>query len=519
MEEAVKHLVLLALLGGGALAQDQLLTIDAVPKPIEAPTKTDVKGGKVPLKQSDSLTADFAPDLIRKAIGTLNDSRYYMIHMATLDVKKAAFTNESWNTYQQHLQHPSFLEKAGDPWTDWFKQKRIFGSADAALVYLYWVPGSDECDVFNQALAQIRNDATVKEEAKAGNPSAIRPGSIPGCQVKDALTGADQESEYRERRAQQLAFNLVHERLILGNTRPDGGFGTFALFDKETGAPLVKFQVKLNESMSALQIRTQKSDSLLNAFSYKIAITKKIPTPLANLRDIISFSGIALAQAGEKRIEIQLGYFPFAGGKEFQVEHLPSDMVVSSLTADPGNGDTAQTDTQQKDVQQKELSKNTWDNERRYPLDFSLAFPITSYKEATVDLTNGNITAREIKKQRLAAMIDFSPWWLIDRKAGFETKNIQAQLLPVIMGGIPIAGKPLQHPILAAGMGINKAHFFVGTQFNLKRLPPTAPAAGTADSATITSPPAPVTQRWGTQLVWGLDFSVKTITDLLKSKK
>ena len=142
------------------------------------------------------------------------------------------------------------------------------------------------------------------------------------------------------------------------------------------------------------------------------------------------------AHEDELTVAIELPYTAIAGGKDFQVSYLPSDMVVSTIVVDKTNGGP----------QQKELSKNTWDNERRYPVDFSLALPLVSYKEATVDVNNGNITAREVQKQKLVAMFDFSPWWLIDRNAGFETKKIAMQLLPVVMVGLPIAGEPYCTP-------------------------------------------------------------------------
>jgi|SRR5579872_2869292 len=507
----MKYLVLMATIACIGFAQDQTVVIEAVPKAITAPVITKPDGTKISLRQKDTLNADFAADLIVKALSvetsnpySINKGRYYLVHVSTLDPSKTAFSSESWSTYQYGVQHPTFLQHWSDPWTNWFNAKRVFGSPDAAVVYLNWVKASsDSCDIFNQALAQLRVDPSLDTEAETGELSKIPDLSkeLQGCTIKAAaVTPVTDKARFIELRSRQIAYNLVYLRLFVRKTSND--VDGFSMIDDESRTGLV-----LLEDGTVV---SQRSSAFLSSISYKIAISKKIPTPLANLRDIVSLSGIA-GQGATKTLMIKLvEYKPFAGGKEFTVEHLPSDMVVSALAVDATGGESGQ---------QKELSKNTWDNERRYPIDFSLALPLTSYKEATVDLNNGNITAREVKKQRLAAMIDFSPWWLFDRRAGFETKSIAAQLLPVIMGGIPIAGRPLQHPILAAGIGINKAHLFVGTQFNLKRQPQIAPATGNADSSTVTLPPAPVMQKWGTQLVWGLDFSVQTITSLLKSKK
>ena len=260
-------------------------------------------------------------------------------------------------------------------------------------------------------------------------------------------------------------------------------------------------------SLSGL-VASEHTLEFVRAISYKINISKKIPTPQANSAGNRRHGNPS--HRGELTVAIELPYTAIAGGKDFQVSYLPSDMVVSTIVVDNTDGGP----------QQKELSKNTWDNERRYPVDFSLALPLVSYKEATVDVNNGNITAREVQKQKkLVAMFDFSPWWLIDRNAGFETKKIAMQLLPVVMVGLPIAGKPLLHPILAGGIGISKAHFFFGTQFNRNTMASVAPVAGDADSSTVNLSPGPVTHRWGTQFIWGIDLSVRTVTDLLKKKQ
>lgn len=500
----MKAITLILIFVSASLAQDQTVNIEATPRPITAPTCVD-KANK-PIPQCDPLTPDAAPDLILQALGHVQDpKRSYMIHVATPDEKKTEFQKEAWYMYQHDVQHPKILQKLSDPFTNWFQEKRIFGSPDVSLVYLYWIRASNnECVVFNLAWEELQKNPVLAEEAKTEDPAAVDTKDIKACtpsftEIKSG-DDANRKVTYLERRAAVLANLLVHERLFRGNTQV--ATGGFALTD-QSGANLIMPKA----GPLAGFVASEHANDVVGAISYKIAISKKIPTPLANLRDII---GLVLpGNADLKAIHITLPYAAFAGGKDFEVNYLPSDMVVSTIATE--NTDSGK--------QQKELSKNTWDNEHRYPIDFSLALPLVSYKEATVDVNNGNITAREVKKQKLAAMFDFSPWWLIDRKAGFETKKIAMQVLPVVMVGIPIAGKPLQHPILAGGIGISKAHFFLGTQFNRKTIPAVAPAAGNADSSTVTLPPGPVTHRWGTQLIWGIDFSVRTVTDLLKKKQ
>jgi hypothetical protein len=499
----MKAIPLIIMLASVSFAQDQTVTIEATPKPIVAPICLDK--AKEPIPECDPLTPDAAPILIERAIGRKAGQRSYMIHVATPDEKKTEFQKEAWYMYQDGVQHPSFLQRASDPFTNWFKEKRIFGSPDVSLVYLYWVRASnDACTVFKLAWEQLQKDAGLLKEADKGDPSTLNTDPIDKCKLPVTAIkpgdDANRRAAFLERRAADVADKLVNHKLFGGETNvaTEG----YALVDG-SGATLVK----VSNGPLADFAATEHTRDMVSAITYKIAISKKIPTPLANLRDIIGM--VVSAQAGETPVSITLPYTAVAGGQNFQVNYLPSDMVVSVMATETTDGGN----------QQKELSKNTWDNERRYPIDFSLALPLASYKEATVDVNNGNITAREVKKQKLAAMFDFSPWEIFDRKAGFETKKIAMQLLPVVMVGIPIAGKPLQHPILAGGIGISKAHFFFGTQFNRKATASVSPVTGNADSSTVTLPPGTVTQHWGTQFIWGIDLSVRTVTDLLKKKQ
>lgn len=504
-EKHMKLIALILVVTGVTCAQDQTVTIQADPKPIIAPSCADKKEKQIPM--CDPMTSGAAPDLIQKALkqDPEDTKRFYMIHLATPDDKKAEFQKEAWYMYQHGVMHPSLLQRASDPFTNWFKEKRIFGSPNVSLVYMYWVRGiTDECTVFKMAWEQLQKSPALVAEAESGDPATLKTETIKACTVTSTAGAADNAASrkalFLERRAALLANLLVHERLIGGKT--DVATEGYALVD-QFGSNLLMAK---EGSLKGL-VASEHTIQFVSAISYKIAISKKIPTPIANLRDIIGM--VIPATAGEKALRIELPYTAVAGGKDFQVNYLPSDMAVSTTVIDTTDGGP----------QQKELSKNTWDNERRYPVDFSLALPLVSYKEATVDVNNGNITAREVKKQKLAAMFNFSPWWLINRNAGFETKKLAMQLLPVVMVGIPIAGKPLQHPILAGGIGISKAHFFFGTQFNRKTIVPGAPTAGEADSSTVSLSPGPLAQRWGTQFIWGIDLSVRTVTDLLKKKQ
>ena len=224
----------------------------------------------------------------------------------------------------------------------------------------------------------------------------------------------------------------------------------------------------------------------LQGLSYRVDITKKIPAPIQNLEGILKLGGQG---APTTKAEVAVTPTPVCGGGAFHVYPLPSDLQVSSLV---GNGDKPQT-----------IGKQTYDNERKYWYDFSLALPLKSYKQLSLS-DSGQVIAKQVEKADLFAVFNIS--------VPFDTKHPQAQIIPVVLYGMPITTNPIQHHLLAVAIGLNRVQAFVGVRFDRKVAVSvtSAPGVATAVEESAASP-----KGWDHALTFGINFPVSTISTML----
>jgi len=164
-----------------------------------------------------------------------------------------------------------------------------------------------------------------------------------------------------------------------------------------------------------------------------------------------------------------------------------------------------------KDKQQIQIGKNTFLNEQKYRYDFSLALPLKSFNDLSVDSSNLTLTAKKVEKQSLFAVFNLSPF-------PYDTQKASFQYFPVFLYGMPITGKPLNHHLIAAAVGLNRAQFFVGILVSHNRsVVNTVPAPPNTSNSTSTGTGA-VADSWNAKLSYGINFPVSTVTNLLKKK-
>jgi hypothetical protein len=219
--------------------------------------------------------------------------------------------------------------------------------------------------------------------------------------------------------------------------------------------------------------------------TYTVAITKKRPAPLQNLLDL---AGFALQGAPTNKVAAQ----PFVcGSAVIDVNLLPSDMKFTASTISSGD--------------QKELSTMTFDNERTYAVDVSFALPLTSHDDLSFDVDDGVATAKKVEKTDLFAVVNIG--WPRD------TKRMRFAW-PTLLYGMPITGKPLKKQLVAVGFGYSKVQFFAGRLFTKREVA----SATTTDDLVTLDVKADDAKKWDNKWVWGVNLSVKFITDLLKGK-
>ena len=205
-------------------------------------------------------------------------------------------------------------------------------------------------------------------------------------------------------------------------------------------------------------------------------------------RRIISVIG----QAAPRDVPIPMTTSSICGVVPFSIDPLPADMKITALGQD---GQEA-----------KELGKQLYDNERKYWFDFSFALPLKTYDDLTVDLNGGQVGAKAVKKTDLYAAVNVNP-------VPYDTKQASWHLVPGVIYGMPITGKPLKRHLLAISFGLTRVQLFAGVLFSKNE----SVTASTQDSVTtaVVKPP----ERWTRTFTWGINLSVKNVTDLLSKKK
>src|SRR5579864_1719033 len=444
-----------------ASASDQTIIISQQPKVCSA-------GIAAPL---DIISA---PAAINAALGVAPDpSTYYIIHDVTYN-SDFSVSEQHWYVYYADWQNPSTWAQIEDPRiAKHFEESRIYGSSRVGLVYFH-----------RNVLGTTAEVAVTRATARAA--------------------GAGFPAE--------MAGYLVNNKIILGNARApsqteiDAATGPakqtltdqgtalqFDLVDDSTARKLVGFSPHYSAQSYVID---EAFNPLATSLSYTIDITKKIPAPVQDLQGIIR---LAQGQAGKpKTLSIGTDQLTLCGGQTFVVSALPSDMTTTANVS-TGNGVSGSSS--------KQIGKNTFDNERKYHYDFSLALPLKSYQDLTVNSSDLTITAKKVDKQNLFAMVNLSPF-------PYDTKKASFQVLPVFLYGMPITGKPLNHHLIAAAVGLNRVQFFAGILVSHNKDAPGNSVPGSSSSSSTST--GPVRDYWSAKVSYGINFPVSTITSLLK---
>jgi Putative Ig domain len=238
---------------------------------------------------------------------------------------------------------------------------------------------------------------------------------------------------------------------------------------------------------------------------YKVSVTQTTPTPIAD----------ALALAGNISGAAAVG--PAAapppprivwGAKLMLIKYRASEIVVQlNAVPAPRSGQPAE--------QSKESSLKLI-NEGRYHWDVSIGLPVKTLRELTFvsDPTNGNkISASAKERQDVYGFFNYFP-------KAVDLKGDHFLTPPHFLLGVPLAGKPLQRPIVGVGTGMYKGpvkfNIFAGVVFIRERVP-TALSVG--QQASQTQLDNDLHTRWVRKFTFGINFPVSQITNAIKGKK
>jgi hypothetical protein len=153
------------------------------------------------------------------------------------------------------------------------------------------------------------------------------------------------------------------------------------------------------------------------------------------------------------------------------------------------------------------LDIKTFDNEKKYHLDFSVAVPIRKISELNYVQTSNSLVPATVDKQKIFALFDYY-------FSAVDIKNTVLPKYPYVLTGVAIGNRPLQKALFGLGWGPLYANFYAAMLLNTQKVPLTWKCGDSVPSAvtgTLTNHTCP-------EFNFGLNLSVGAITDALKNK-
>jgi hypothetical protein len=522
------------------LAQDQTVVVSGNPSVLEPDATANIGNpqdaslcaiGNTDIQDCETRAARLIANIF--AIPQPVAGTYYIIHLLRYQDNQVSADKQNWYVYYRDWQdHRSFWDHLKDTRLDHhFEETRIFGGHNIALLYIHLnVPGvqvaAAAAAAHNQAvstLQQQRSTLNVQSPAVEDRHAVARYKrdklrDIQGYQQQLGKLPNPDASLQSKFSTEIAACSGDTAQTVSGSCRT--AVDSLSVPDIETTIADLReklfvfdfFQASANEptvGMLAFQLSNGQKTSPLSAnyavdsrylpISYKIAATKRVPQPVADLKSI---AGIVLGggsgQASPTIVKMAPTPLVLAFGKPFTITPLPSDMTVTAIN---GTADDQKT--------QKEISKQSYLNEQKYRYGFSFAYPVTQLKQLNYDIQGGMVTAKQVTKQNIFAMINLSP-------IPYDNDKPQFQLLPVFLYGIPISGKPLNRHLLALAFGLNKVQIFAGVTINRTSA---LQALATGQPATANGLTSNLHDRWVTKLAVGINLPVSTVVKALKGSK
>jgi len=258
-----------------------------------------------------------------------------------------------------------------------------------------------------------------------------------------------------------------------------------------------------------LYVHLNKPTGLAYESIYEVQTVQKIPAYLDHLIQLAGLFGIKAPAAGGGA-----GGINVFGAQEFEIPYVPSDIKftpqltlapppppIPGAPKPPSFGTVGSVITGP--------VGETFDDEGKYLLDFSVGVPITKISQLQYTDTNGTVTATKVDKRNIYGFFNLylKP---VDLKATGFSK------LPHLVTGVAIDTNPLKKAFVGIGYGPALANFYLGAMINTDRAP-----AGLACGNTPTAAQSQGTllNRTCVKFGFGLNMGVGAVVNALKGKK
>lgn len=238
-----------------------------------------------------------------------------------------------------------------------------------------------------------------------------------------------------------------------------------------------------------LYIHLNKEPGAAYTAFYNFTITKKTAANVGNLL------GLARIFAGSITTTGNIPNRNFWGGSMVETNYVPSDVTVTaSIARDPIAGPIVSVDKPKK-----------YDNEGLHWWDVSVGVPVRRIKELQFDTTNNTVTAKEVNKQSIFALLNL---YLPPK----DIKGTGFSWVPHFVGGVAIQKQPLKKFMLGVGFGPHFANFYAGALFKEEKKPATLIEGSTATSGQLN---ADIRKRFKPQFTFGINIPVRAVLETL----
>jgi hypothetical protein len=272
-----------------------------------------------------------------------------------------------------------------------------------------------------------------------------------------------------------------------------------------------------------LYVHLNKWDTQNYLTRYEFDITKKTP---ANLENLFALAGVFSGLRGESRGGAAPAKEDIWGGGAVDVRYVPSNVTVSakfvpltgikaadlvrSASGELTPETLARIDNIAKNVEPKPLDKpKTFDNEGLYWWDISAGVPIRRISQLEFQSTGNTVTAKEVNKQNVFALLNLYPFPV-------DVKRQTFTWVPHFVGGVAIAKQPQNQILVGAGFGPRFANFYLGALF-VKEQETTTLMEG--DMASPDQLANDVRKRYKAKFSFGLNLPVRGIIESFKARK
>jgi hypothetical protein len=237
---------------------------------------------------------------------------------------------------------------------------------------------------------------------------------------------------------------------------------------------------------------------------YKVGVNQQTPTPISNVLALAGAIGSPGKIAALRTAAVTAPKTVW-GARLMLVKYTASELLVKvNAVTSTANGEPVE--------QSKEYSMKYTD-EGRYHWDVSIGLPVKTLRELTFvsDATNGNRIATSAKeRQDVYGFFNYFP-------KAVDLKGEHFLTWPHFLLGVPLAGKPLQRPILGIGTGMYKApikfNIFAGVVFIRERVPTTLNVGQQASQTQLDND---LHTRWVRKFTFGINFPIGQIKQAIK---